>query len=216
LDRAQAGLALASANLDLAEARLSQTVVTAPFAGLVGQRRVDLGAYVQDGDTIVTLVDVDPLEIEFAVPERHVGRLAPGADITLQVTSHPGTTLTGEVTFIAPEVDPVNRTATVKARLPNPNRVLRPGQFASVELPLERRPRAVVVPEEAIVSDGEQALVYVVQDGVATARPVETGLRIPGHVEIRTGLTAGEHIVRTGHEKLDRERPTTVDGGGAG
>lgn len=215
-ERSEAAVALATANLALAETQLAETVVLAPFAGILGQRRVDVGAYVREGDTIVTLVDADPLELEFTVPERHVSRIAPGHAVRIEVTSHSGAERAGEVTFVAPEIDPVNRTATVKARLANPDLALRPGQFASATLSIERRPDAVVVPEEAIVSDGQQAFVYVVADGVAAARAVSTGMRVPGRVEIRDGLAAGELVVRTGHERLDRTRPTAVDTGEAG
>lgn len=214
-ERSEAALALATASLALAEAQLAETVVTAPFAGLLGQRRVDLGAYVREGDTLVSLVDADPLEIEFTVAERYVARVAVGSPVTVEVTSHPGEERRGDIVFVAPEVDPVNRTATVKARLANPDLVLRPGQFASVSLSLERRPGAVVVPEEALVSDGTRTLVYVVADGTATARVVAVGLRVPGRVEIRDGLAAGDVVVRTGHERLGRDGGTLVDTGEA-
>jgi membrane fusion protein (multidrug efflux system) len=203
LDRATASVAVAEAALALARAHLAETVVRAPFDGIVGQRRVDVGAYVGEGDTLVTLVDLDPLEIEFAVPDRHLALLQADRPVAVAVASHPDRRFVGRVVFVAPEVDEVNRTVTVKAALPNPDTLLRPGQFATVTLTLERRQDALLVPEEALLSDGRRALVFVVADDVATARPVRTGTRTPGRVQIVEGLDAGDRVVSAGHEKLD-------------
>jgi membrane fusion protein (multidrug efflux system) len=201
LDRAVAGLGVAKANLAFATAQLAETVVRAPFGGILGERVADLGAFVKDGEPLVTLVDPDPIEIVFAVPERYLGEVRMEQPVDVRVVSHdrgfPGT-----VTFIAPQVDPVNRTATVKAVIPNADFLLRPGQFATVDLHLDRHVDAPVVPEEVIVPDGDRSLVFVVADGTATARPIRTGVRLPGRVEVVEGLRAGEKIVRTGHEKL--------------
>ena len=203
LERASANLEVAKATLALARARLAETVIVAPFDGVVGQRRVDVGAYVREGDTLATLVDLDPLEIEFTVSDRFLAQLRRDRAVSVGVTSHPDERFVGTVVFVAPEVDEVNRTVTVKARLPNPAGELRPGQFASVTLTLDRHVDAVVIPEEALLSDGQRSLVFVVEDDVARARQVTTGARELGRVEITDGLAAGQRIVQTGHEKLD-------------
>jgi membrane fusion protein (multidrug efflux system) len=210
LDRAVATLGVARANLAFAEAQLAESVVRAPFGGVLGQRRVDLGAYVTEGAPIVTLVDLDPIEIVFAVPERFVTQVATGRLVEARVASHGERRFEGTVTFVDPQVDPVNRTVTVKAVLANENLALRPGQFASVTLELDRHPQAAVIPEEAVVPDGDQTLVFVVRDGVAEARPIVTGVRLPGRVEVVSGVAAGVRIVRTGHEKLKTETALPV------
>ena len=209
-DRAQAAVALARASLASAEARLDETVIRAPFAGIVGQRRVDLGAYVHEGDPLVSLVDLDPLELVFEVPERYLTQLRPDARVEVRVASHRDRAFVGAVTFVAPQVDETNRTVTVKAALPNAEGALRPGQFASARLVLERRAGAVVVPEEAVITRDQQRFVFVVRDGVATARPVTTGERLPGKVEIASGLAAGDTIVRIGQDQLSTEKATPV------
>jgi membrane fusion protein (multidrug efflux system) len=209
-ERAQAAVALAQASLSAAEARLDDTVIRAPFAGVVGRRRVDLGAFVHEGDPLVSLVDADPLELVFEVPERYLAQLRAGAQVEVRVASHPDRAFSGAVSFVAPQVDETNRTVTVKATLPNADHALRPGQFATARLVLERRLGAVVVPEEAIVTRGPQRYVFIVADGVATARDVTTGERLPGTVEITRGLRAGETIVRIGQDQLPVERPTPV------
>lgn len=210
LDRAVAALGVARANLAFAEAELDESVVRAPFGGILGRRQVDLGAFVTEGAPIVTLVDLDPIEIVFAVPERHLTAVGTGRPVTVRVVSHAGRSFAGTVTFVDPQVDPVNRTVMMKAVLPNTELALRPGQFASVTLELDRHPQAPVVPEEAVVPDGEQAIVYVVRDGVAEARPITTGVRLPGRVEVVTGLSPGERVVLTGHEKLRTETALPV------
>ena len=209
-DRAQAAVALARASRASAEARLDETVIRAPFAGIVGQRRVDLGAYVHEGDPLVSLVDLDPLELVFEVPERYLTQLHRDARVEVRVASHRDRAFTGTVIFVAPQVDETNRTVTVKAALPNGERVLRPGQFAQARLVLERRMGAVVVPEEAVITRGPQRFVFVVRDGLATAHEVTTGERLPGKVEIPSGLAAGDTIVRIGQDQLSTEKPTPV------
>ncbi len=202
LERAAAALDVAKASLAFAEAQLEETVIRAPFAGVVGQRRVDVGAFVKDGEPLVTLIDLDPVEIVFALPERYLSQLRPGEVVETRVASHTDRQFSGVLTFVDPQVDPVNRTVTAKASIPNEEGVLRPGQFAAVEVRLTRHPEVPVIPEEALVPDGDRTLVFVVENGSASARVVETGVRLPGRVEVVRGLRAGERIVRTGHEKL--------------
>ncbi len=209
-DRAAAALEVARANLAFAEAELAETVVEAPFAGTFGRLRVDPGAFVGEGESLGLLIDDDPLEVVFSLPERYVSRLERGLSITARVSSLPERPFPGQITFISPAVDAENRTVTVKAEVPNPDRVLRPGQFGSVEVRLERHEQAAVVPEEAIVPTAGRLLVFVVEDGNASARTVRTGVRLPGRVELTSGVQPGETIVVTGHEKLREGEPSPV------
>lgn len=210
LDGAVAALDVARANLAFAEAQLAETVITAPFDGVIGRKLVDVGAFVKEGEALTTLVDADPVEVVFAVPERHLPDLQRDQAVAITVASYADRSFPGTVTFVDPEVDPVNRTVTVKAVAPNPDLELRPGQFATVTLTLAHHAGAAVVPEEALVPSGEQVLVYVVQDGRAAARPVDLGVRLPGRVEIRSGLAPGDVVVRTGHEKLRLDAASPV------
>lgn len=209
-DRAVAALEVARANEAFAAAELAETVVEAPFAGVLGQLRVDPGAFVKEGESLGTLIDDDPLEMVFSLPERYVARVDRGLPVSVHVSSLPERPFPGEITFVAPAVDEENRTVTVKAEIPNPERLLRPGQFGSVEVRLERHPGAPVVPEEAIVPTAERLVVFVVEDGAATARTVRTGVRLPGRVEVVSGLRPGEIVVVTGHEKLRIDESSEV------
>jgi membrane fusion protein (multidrug efflux system) len=201
-DEADAALGQAVAARALAQEQVRESVVRAPFAGVVGARRVDVGAYLKEGQAITTLADVDPIEVEFTVPEKYVAQLHVEQPVETRVASFSDRAFTGTVTFIDPQVDAVNRVARLKAAVPNPGAALRPGQFATVRLYLDRHLGVPVVPEEAIVPEGERLLVYAVEDSTARARPIEIGVRLAGHAEVLSGLQAGDVVVRLGHEKL--------------
>jgi len=202
LERAAAAVDVAEANLAFAEAQLEETRIRAPFDGVLGQRHVDTGAFLKDGEPLVTLIDSDPVEIIFAVPERYSSQLRPGQFVESRVASHADRVFSGVLTFVDSQVDAVNRTVTAKASIPNEEGVLRPGQFAAVEVHLARHPDVRVIPEEALVPDGDRTLVFVVENGSASAREVKTGVRLPGRVEVERGLHPGDRIVHMGHEKL--------------
>ncbi len=202
LDRTTAALGVAEANVAFADAQLADMIVRAPFPGVLGQRRVDLGAFVKEGEALAALVDSDPVELVFAVPERHLGQIRLEQSVDITVVSYGDRVFPGTVTFIDPLVDPVNRTVAVKAVIQNPDLILRPGQFATATLHLDRHSNMPSIPEEAVVPEGDRTLVFVVADGSAAARPIRTGVRLPGRVEVIEGLRAGECVVRTGHEKL--------------
>lgn len=198
---AQARLEEAEANLNLAQQRLEDATIRAPFAGRTGARTFDRGDYVQVGEHLFTLVDDQPLEIRFSVPERYLGRLHRGSPVSLQVRSMPGRTVEGQVDFVSPYVDPANRTVELKARVPNPASELRAGQFANVRLQLESRP-AVVVPEAAVIPRQEGSAVYLVRGDTVTRRRVETGARRRGIVEILSGVSPGDTVVVAGQQNL--------------
>ncbi|HZD05892.1 MAG TPA: efflux RND transporter periplasmic adaptor subunit, partial [Longimicrobiales bacterium] len=166
-EAAQAAAREARARLDLARRRFDDATVEAPFGGQVGERTVDVGDLLAVGDSLFVLVDNDPLEIQFPVPERHIGRIRDGAGVQIEVRSLPGRTFPGRVVFVSPVVDPRSRTVTVKARVENAAGELRSGQFADVRLELGVEPDAVMVPEAAVVPGRVEAVVYVVAGGSA-------------------------------------------------
>lgn len=201
-DDAQAAARSAEAVYALLEARLKETRIVAPFDGLVSERRVSPGAYVRAGDTLVRLVDLDPIKAVFNVPERYLMRLQPGQKVAVRVVSLGDRVFAGEVFFIDPQVDPVTRTIKVKARLDNPDGLLRPGLFANIALTIATHENATVIPEEAIVAQVGATVVFVVSDGRAQVRPIRTGLRLPGKVQVMEGLQPGEEVVTAGLQKL--------------
>ncbi|MFQ5890284.1 MAG: efflux RND transporter periplasmic adaptor subunit, partial [Gemmatimonadota bacterium] len=195
LEEAEANARSTQAQLDLQRVRLERTVVRAPFAGVVGERFVSIGDYVTTASRLTTLQTVNPQRASFQVPERYAGRLALGQQITLRVAAVPDTEFSGTVDFVDPVVQLPARTITVKARVPNHARRLRPGMFIEVRLATEVRPNAVVIPEDAVLPLQGADYVWVVAEGSASRRQVELGVRTPGFVEVRRGLAAGSQVV---------------------
>lgn len=198
------------AAVNLAKARLSKTKLHAPFAGIVGLSRVDVGAYVNVGQDLITLDDADPLELDFELPERYLRFIRVDQTVTVSVDAFPGETFKGRVSAIATRIDPAGRSLTVRALIPNADNRLKPGLFARVALVIQVRKRAVVVLEQSIVPRGRDFYVFKVVDGKAVLTKVEIGLRRYGSVEIVTGLAAGDVVVTAGQLKLADGTPVTV------
>jgi membrane fusion protein (multidrug efflux system) len=211
LERAEASARGAAASLEQQQLRLDRTVVRAPFAGVVGQRFVSLGDYVSSATRLTTLQTVDPQRAAFGVPERYAQQLVRGLEVTFMVAALADRTFTGVVDFVDPRVELPGRTITVKARVPNRGRVLKPGMFIEVALVAETRPRAVVVPEDAVLPVSGADYVWLVVEGKATRRQVTLGVREPGFVEVQKGVAAGEHVVVGGLERLFEGAPVQAN-----
>lgn len=209
----EAALAIAEARVRSAQTRLDHLRIDAPFDGVVGLREVSIGAWLRAGDRITTLDSVDPMELVFSIPERFVGALDSGLTLSARTDAFPGTTFSGEITSMATRVDPVSRSLRLKATLDNSERRLRPGQFMVVSLALRARD-ALLIPEEAIMTLGDEQFVYLVeeQDGQDRARrsTVSIGTRRPGEVEIIAGVDADSRVVITGHTRLGDGDPVRV------
>lgn len=190
------------ASLDAAEARLNDTKVRAPFSGVLGLRNVSLGSYVTPDRVITTLDDTAIIKLDFAVPEAVLSLLETGLAIEAKSAAWPDDVFAGRVASIDTRVDPISRTLTVRALLPNEDGRLRPGMFLTVEL-LRDDISTLVVPEAAIVPDRSRQFVMVVGPSNAVEqRQVQTGRRSPGLVEITGGLVAGETVIVEGTQKV--------------
>jgi membrane fusion protein (multidrug efflux system) len=198
------------AAVNLAKARLSKTKLHAPFAGIVGLSRVDVGAYVNVGQDLTTLDDADPLELDFELPERYLRFIRQGQTVSVTVDALPGETFKGKVSAIATRIDPAGRSLTVRALIPNSDNRLKPGLFARIALVLRVRKKAVVVLEQSIIPRGRDFYVYKVVNGKAALTKVEIGLRRYGSVEIVAGLAPGDIVVTAGQLKLSDGTPVTV------
>lgn len=202
LDEAAASLESNTARVALARARLAKTELRAPFAGVLGLRQVSVGDYVNPGQALVNLEDLDPVKVDFRVPETELARLRTGQALRIRVDAFPGRSFAGEVYALDPRIDAQARSVSLRARVGNPEAVLRPGLFARVALVVATDENAVLIPEQAVFPRGEQRLVYRVLDGKATLTPVLTGSRGNGLVQIREGLAAGDVVVTAGQIKL--------------
>jgi membrane fusion protein, multidrug efflux system len=193
------------AGIDLKKRQLKDTRIYAPFDGVMGARSVSPGQVIARNTTLTWLVDQDPVKVEINVPERFLGQLKLGQTIAIKVAAYPDRSFAGKVFFIAPFVDPVMRTALVKALLPNPGRELVPGMFASLDLTLKIRDQSLVIPEAALskLLDDEYAMLFV-RDAAGTAqlKRVKIGTRLPGKVEILDGLKEGDTVIVEGIQKL--------------
>src|SRR5260370_3380029 len=202
LEKAEAEMRSAQAQYDLQRIRLERATVRAPFAGVVGQRYVSLGDYVTNSTKLASLHTVNPQRATFQVPERFGRQLRPGQQVSFRVAAIAGRDFTGEVDFVDPVVQLPGRTILVKARVPNPARLLQPGMFIEAHLVTALRPNAVVIPEEAVVPAEGTNAVWGVVDGKASRRQVELGVRPPGFVEGTKGVNAGEQVGVGGLELL--------------
>jgi membrane fusion protein, multidrug efflux system len=177
-------------------------VITAPFDGVLGMRQVSPGSLVTPGTPIATLDDISIIKLDFSVPERYLAVLARGQQVAAHSETYPDREFTGTVASVDSRVDPVTRSVTVRAEVPNPERLLRPGMLLAVRLYQAPR-QTIVAPEIAVIQIGTDAFVYrVSKDQVAERVKVVLGSRRRGEVEIASGLAAGETIVTEGAVKL--------------
>lgn len=201
LDQQRAQVQAAEARVEAAESALRDHTLRAPFDGRVGLRRVSVGSMVSPGEVITTIDDVSEMELDFAVPESFLATLEPGQEIVARSVAYPDQEFTGTVETINTRIDPVTRTVTVRANLPNEELRLRPGMFMTVIL--QKNPRdAIVIPEIALVLEGSKKFVFVVDENQVIQREVTLGTRIRGAVEITSGLEVGEEIVVEGTQSL--------------
>lgn len=219
-DVALGELNVLEAELALIEAQLVKTEIRAPFSGVVGLRYVSPGSYLSPQTRIASLADLDPVKLEFTVPEKHSGLMRTGGEVSFTVQGSERV-FAGTIYAIEPGVDPATRSLRVRARCPNPDRTLVPGSFANVELVLRSVPEALTVPSIAVIPELGGTKVFVYENGTAQPRAVTTGIRSEDTVEITSGLNAGDLVVVTGILQLqpgleiEIERPEAEDGSAA-
>jgi membrane fusion protein, multidrug efflux system len=197
----QAAAGAAQARVDRATQRLEDRLVRAPFDGVVGIRRVDLGARVDNDTVITTLDDRREMIVEFSLPELFYGRVGRGLPVAAKSSSFPDRSFDGAVTTVDTRIDVTSRSFRVRASLPNPDLLLPAGLFVLVDVTLDER-EAVVVPEEAVSTEAGRTVVYVAAEDRAERRPVTLGTRMFGRVEIVSGLVPGELVVTRGLQRM--------------
>lgn len=195
----------------LLDAQIAKTEVRAPFDGVIGLRYVSEGAYVAPQSQIASLQAIDPMKVEFAVPERYAGRVRSGDDVLFTVAGAEGT-FRGEVYAVEPRVDVGTRTLQIRARVPNSDGRLLPGAFADLELIVAEIPDALPVPAIAVISELGGKRVWVIEDGQAAPRAVETGIRTESVVQITDGLAPGDTVLTSGLQTVRAGQPVRVQG----
>ena len=201
-DEAESNFKIAQANYDLSQARLNKLEIKAPFSGIVGLRMVSIGDYVKDGQDIVNLEGVDPLKVDFRIPEIYLKQVAAGQALQITLDAFPNQTFQGNVFAINPLVDANGRSIVIRAVVKNVEARLRPGMFARVRLLFSDDRDSVAVPEQSLIPVGDDHYLFKVVDGRAQRNKVEIGQRRNGQVEILQGLAAGDVVVTAGQLKL--------------
>jgi membrane fusion protein (multidrug efflux system) len=202
LDAARSRAEASQARLDTVLARLSDRLIRAPFAGVLGFRQVSPGTLLQPNTPITTLDDISTIKLDFTVPETFLGAMTPGSRVLAKAASYPDREFEGVVRTVGSRVDPVTRAIRVRAHIPNEDAALRPGMLLTVRVVMSER-MTLVVPENAVYQIQDRAYVYVVDsDRVVHERQVETGERRFGIVEVVAGLEEGDLIVTEGIVKL--------------
>jgi membrane fusion protein (multidrug efflux system) len=184
-----------------ARSRVDDTVIRAPFAGRVGLRRVSVGSLVNPGTTIATLDDLSVIKLDFSVPENMLASLREGLKVKATAAAFPGREFSGTVTSVESRIDPISRSVTVRAHVPNPDLALKPGMFLNVTLARDERD-ALMIPEAALVPEQSRQFLFVVEEGRAVRREVRIGRRQPGRVEIVAGLETGDQVIVEGTQKV--------------
>ncbi len=201
LDQIDATLKGNRARLNAADARLSDTVIRAGFDGRTGFRRVSVGSLVSPGTVITTLDDTSTIKLDFTVPETYFYLLKNGLPVKATSAGLPNQPFEGKVANIGSRIDPVTRSVTVRAEIPNRNGALRPGMFMTVVLQGTAVP-TLLVPEAAIIPEQGRMYVFAIDGNVAKRREVKIGQRRPGEVAIVSGLEEGERVIVDGTQNV--------------
>lgn len=213
-DEAAAELAVAEARVDVAKVELERTRVRAPFDGVVGARLVSPGDRVDEDVPLVQIDALDRLQVLYSISELGILFTRVGTPVEVRVAPYPGEVFPGEVFFVSPTLDPDTRRILAKAWVPNADGRLRAGLFATVDMLVQEKPNAILVPEAAVVFDRRGSYVWRVDDSMVASRvPVETGLRRDGEVEITLGLRPGDRIVTAGVHKVEEGEPVVAVSG---
>jgi membrane fusion protein (multidrug efflux system) len=189
------------AQAELVQAQLAKTEIRAPFDGVVGLRYVSEGALINAATRVATLQRLDKLKIDFSIPEKYATRIRLGSPITVSVAGA-DKPFRGNIYAFDPRIDAATRTVVIRAVCPNPDGKLLPGAFATITLTLQQVENAILVPSVAVIPDMNEKSVFVVHEGKAQRRVVETGTRLESVVHILSGLAPGDIVITSGLQQM--------------
>ena len=199
------------AEVELIKAQIDKTEIRAPFSGIVGLKNVSEGSFVNNSTIIASLQNINPIKIDFSIPERHSSMVEVGDEINFTISGN-NKKYIGKVYAIEPKIDPVTRTLQIRALCSNTGREILPGSFASVELVLKKIENAILVPSEALIPDIQGQKVFVYRNGIATPQQVETGIRTDKNVQLTSGVSEGDTIITSGMLQLRPGAPVKISG----
>lgn len=219
LDQYEAAWLSAKADVAAAQARQGDRLIRAPFSGVVGLSDIAPGALINPGAAIVTLDSIDTIRVDFQIPDRMLAGVREGQAITAQVDAYPGEKIAGRIAKLDTRIDERTRALTARAEFPNPDHRIKPGMMMRVAIAQGVR-QALAAPETALSVQGDNAFVYAIgkkgDRTVAEQRPVITGVRQDGFVEIKDGAEPGEKLVADGLNKIQPGAPIRPAGGKPG
>jgi membrane fusion protein (multidrug efflux system) len=196
-DKVANTLKIIQSQKEVIEAQLAQTEIVAPFDGIIGLRYVSPGSYVSTDMLVATMQDVDPIKVEFSVPEKYVKQIKKGTEITVLVGDSKEE-YKGSVYAVESKIDLETRTIKARAKIPNPNGDLIPGSFAKVDITLEQLPNAIVIPSEAVIPEMNGEKVFICVNGKVRSVLVKAGIRTESSIQIVEGLNPQDTLVVTG------------------
>jgi membrane fusion protein (multidrug efflux system) len=196
-DKATNQLGIVEDQMELIRSQIAKTEIYAPFSGLVGLRYVSPGGFLSSSTLIARLQQIDPVKIDFAIPEKYQEKIHPGSIIQFQVEGM-DSTFSGRVYAIEPKIDPSTRNVSIRAICQNSRSILVPGAFAKVEVLLDKIPDAMIIPSEAIIPQINGEKVYLFKNGKAISQMIETGIRTDREVQVEKGLKANDTVITTG------------------
>lgn len=215
-DQERGNLNIAKAAVELAKAKLAKATITAPFDGKIGLINVSVGAFIDTQKELVTIVDFDPMKIDFKIPEIHIHDIGVGQTAEVKVDSFPDQVFQATVEAIDSRVDPQTHSIAVRATIPNEDGKLQTGLFGSVGVIIGVKNDALIVPESALGREGDIEYVWVAVNGKAGRKRVLTGTKENGQVEITAGLREGEIVVTSGQLKLGEGTAVKISNMGGG
>lgn len=201
-DDAEATVRKTEADYEIAKIRLGKTQITAPFDGIVGVSTISVGAYLNIGDPIVSIAAIDPLKMQFTLPQKYLSNIKDNAPVIITTDAWPGKEFEGHIYAIDPQIDVDTRNITIKALVPNNEELLRPGLFAYINVGIAEIDDALMVPEEALIPSTQLVTVMKVVDNKAQVVKVKVGIRQNGMAQITEGLQAGDVVITAGNLKV--------------
>lgn len=209
LEMAENALQVAQAEKELLESQLEKHSIKAPFSGKMGIRSISPGSIVSPGMPLVKLYQLDPIKVEFSIPEKYSGQLKVNSPFTF-TSSASDKTYTGTIRLTDPEIDPATRTIKVRGTCPNPNNILSTGSFVSVNLPIFSTSDAIIIPASAVTADINGQKVLLLKEGKVTSQYVTTGSRTEDRVLINQGLMPGDTLITAGLLQLKEGSPAEL------
>jgi membrane fusion protein (multidrug efflux system) len=209
LDSAAANLSINQAQAEFAEAQLEKLTIRAPFKGMIGLHNISIGEYVNAGQELVKLVELNTLKFDFSLPETYLSKVKLNQNIEIATPAFPDNIYTGTITAISPAIDEQSRSFTVRAIIQNEKLDLRPGLFASAILEVGKNKAALLVPEQALIPQGQQYFVMKVVDGKVVQTAVTIGQRRKAEVELTSGIAIDDVVIIAGQIKLQPGAPVT-------